>query len=67
MLEPAPLLMSAVVSGGTTTVHGTTTGARSRAAMLIIQFFASPSGNQGKTLLGQVTVTTDAQGNASIR
>ena len=64
-LEPAPTLQAPVTSGGTTTVHGTTTGAPVKGGMLIIQFFASPSGNQGKVLVGQVTVTTDAKGNAS--
>jgi hypothetical protein len=32
----------------------------------VIQFFSNPNGTrQGKTLLGQTTVTTDAAGNAS--
>ena len=48
MLEPAPTLKAPVVSGGTTTVRGTTSGAPLKGGTLIIQFFASPSGNQGK-------------------
>jgi hypothetical protein len=54
-----------VVSNGTTTVRGTTTGAPVKNGPLIFQVFASPSGNQGKTVVGQVTVMTDAHGNAS--
>jgi hypothetical protein len=64
-LEPPPVLQTPVASNGNTTIRGTMTGSPVKGAMLIIQFFASPSGSQGKTLVGQVSVTADAKGNAS--
>jgi hypothetical protein len=63
-----PVLTSAISSGGKVVIAGTLNSADSTS--YVIQFFANatadPSGyGQGQTYLGQVTVTTDASGNAS--
>ncbi len=63
-----PVLSSAVSSGGKIAIVGTLNSAASTS--YLIQFFANvtpdPSGyGQGQTYLGQITVTTDANGNAS--
>ena len=63
-----PVLTSAVSSGGKIAIVGTLNSAASTS--YLIQFFANvtpdPSGyGQGQTYLGQITVTTDANGNAS--
>jgi hypothetical protein len=63
--QPAPVLTSAVLSGGTTTVQGTLTAAAN--TTFTIEFFANaaadPSGfGQGKFFLGSITVTTDNTG-----
>jgi len=63
-----PVLKSAVSSGGKVTIAGTLNSAAS--TNYLIQFFSSvtpdPTGyGQGQTYLGQITVTTDANGNAS--
>jgi titin len=63
-----PMLTSAVSSHGKITIAGTLNSAASTS--YLIQFFANvtadPSGHgQGQTLIGSITVTTDASGNAS--
>ena len=63
-----PVLTSATSSGGKIVIAGTLNSAASTS--YVIQFFANvtadPSGyGQGQTYLGQITVTTDANGNAS--
>ena len=67
-LQNYPVLASAVSAGGKTTIMGTLNGAAG--SQYLIQFFANvaadPSGyGQGQTLIGSITVTTDANGNAS--
>jgi hypothetical protein len=62
--QPAPVLTSiqAVVSG--TTITGTVQGTPS--TPYTIQFFSNPvSGPEGKTFLGQISVTTDGSGFAA--
>ena len=63
-----PVLTSAVSTGGKVVIAGTLNSADSTS--YIVQFFANvtadPSGyGQGQIYLGQITVTTDASGNAS--
>jgi Bacterial Ig domain len=63
-----PVLTSAISSGGKIVIAGTLNSADS--TTYVIQLFANvtadPSGyGQGQTYLGEVTVTTDASGNAS--
>jgi parallel beta-helix repeat protein len=65
-LQNHPVLTSAVISGGTTTVSGTLNGAASTA--YTVEFFAnpvaSPSGfGEGEVFIGSATVTTDGSGN----
>jgi hypothetical protein len=67
-LQNFPVLSSATTSSGGTTIQGTLNGAPS--TTFTIQLFASPTADpsgygEGQTYLGQVTVTTDANGNAS--
>lgn len=69
---PAPVLTAAQTAAGQTDVTGSltvdpTTGASSN---FIVQFFASPGPDaagkvEGQTFIGQTTVTTDANGNAT--
>ncbi len=68
--QPAPVLSSATVNSGQTTISGTITGSPYLNAGLTIQFYASPAattpaGVQGLTYIGSVTATTNASGNAS--
>ncbi len=63
-----PVLNSAVSSGAKIAIQGTLNSAASTS--YVIQFFANavadPTGyGQGQTYLGQITVTTDTNGNAS--
>ncbi len=63
-----PVLTSAISSGGKLVIAGTLNSAASTS--YVVQFFANvtadPSGyGQGQTYLGEVTVTTDANGNAT--
>ncbi len=64
-LEPAPVLTKVTVANGQTTITGTVAGSPSKNTALDIEFFSSPSGNQGLTFLGRATPTTDANGNVS--
>ncbi len=61
-----PVLSSVVFTGANTTVNGLLNGAAS--STFTVEFFASPAGSgtlQGKTYLGNISVTTDASGNAT--
>ena len=69
--QPAPVLTNATVASGKTTITGTITGSQYHNASLTVQFYASPASTapasiQGLTFIGQATVTTDANGNASL-
>ncbi len=69
-LQPAPVLTKAAVGSGQTTITGTITGSPYHNTGLLLQFYASPASTapasiQGLTFIGQATVTTDANGNAS--
>jgi hypothetical protein len=64
-----PVITSATLTGGTTTITGTLNSVPSKT--FTIEFFASGSCNasgngEGATFLGSVPVTTDGNGNASI-
>jgi hypothetical protein len=66
--QAAPVLTSANVSGGATTITGTLTSTPN--TTFTLEFFgntvADPSGyGQGEYYLGSITVTTDANGHAS--
>jgi uncharacterized protein YkwD len=61
-----PVLSSVAFGAGGTTVNGTLNGAAG--ATFTVEFFATPAGSgtlQGKTYLGNKSVTTDATGNAA--
>ena len=63
-----PVLSSAVSAKGKTTIDGTLNSAAD--TTYLIQFFSNPTADpsgygQGKTLIGSISVTTDANGNAS--
>jgi hypothetical protein len=63
--QVAPALTSAVAGGGATVVQGTFTGRAS--TTYTIEFFADTNDPaQGKQFLGSVTVTTGADGTASV-
>ena len=63
-LQNTPRLTAATRSGTTTTVTGRLNSTPDRT--FVIQFFANPAGgDEGKTFLGQLSVTTNATGNAS--
>ena len=63
-----PVITSAIISGGSTTIVGTLNSTPN--STFLVQFFgnsvADPSGfGEGETLLGSVSVPTDASGNGS--
>ena len=58
-----PVITSATTSPAGTTVEGTLSSAPEQT--FTIQFFSIPSGNEGKTFIGQKRVTTDARGSVS--
>jgi hypothetical protein len=62
-LQNFPVLSSAKTISGTTTIEGTL-NSRPR-ELYTIQFFSSPSGEEGQTFIGSKSVFTDASGNAS--
>ena len=63
-LQNFPVLSTAKTVSGQTTIRGTLNSIPNE--VYVIQFFSNPNGTrQGKTLLGQTTLTTDAAGNAS--
>ncbi len=62
--QPAPVFMSAVSSGGSTSVSGTLGG--TSGATVTVQFFSNPRNfTEGKTFLGSTTVTIGGNGSAS--
>jgi CSLREA domain-containing protein len=62
-LQNFPVITSAKTISGTTTIAGTL---NSRPFELYtIQFFSSPSGDEGQTFIGQKVVSTDSSGNAT--
>jgi CSLREA domain-containing protein len=62
-LQNKPVLSSAKTVTGKTTVTGKLNSVPNQSYKL--QFFSNPSGNEGKKLIGQKTVSTDTSGNAS--
>jgi hypothetical protein len=59
-LQNKPTLTSATTSEGTTTARGTINSTPN--ATFVIRYFSDPSGDEGKTLIGQKIVTTNANG-----
>ncbi len=62
-LQNYPVISSATASGTSITVGGTLNSTPGKTFLL--QFFSNPSGDEGKRLLGQKSVTTDLRGNAA--
>jgi hypothetical protein len=62
-LQNKPVITSAKTVSGKTTIKGTLGSAPNRT--FNVQFFSNPSGNEGKTFVGQTGVRTDASGNAT--
>ncbi len=63
-LQNKPTLTSAATSGGATTVRGKLNSTPGK--LFVVEFFSNPSGaDEGKTLLGQKAVTTNADGKAT--
>jgi hypothetical protein len=68
-LQPVPVLTSASVANGQTTINGSIFNSPYHNATLVLQFYSSPvttapASIQGLTFIGQSNVTTDANGNA---
>jgi hypothetical protein len=53
-------LTSAETVGATTTIQGALNS--TPATTFVVRFFSNPSGNEGKTFIGQTSVTTNASG-----
>jgi hypothetical protein len=63
-LQNKPILSSAKTSATSTTVRGTLNSTSGKT--IVVRFFSNPSGtDEGKTFIGQKSVTSDASGNAS--
>lgn len=62
-LQNKPVIASAENTGGQTSITGNLNSKPNET--FVIRFFSSPSGNEGKTFIGQKNVTTNAVGNAS--
>lgn len=62
-LQNKPSLFAARTASGKTTIEGNLNSTPNKSFAL--QFFSDPSGNEGKTFVGQRAVTTNANGNAS--
>ena len=63
-LQNKPVLSSAKTSATSTTVRGTLNSTSGKT--IVVRFFSNPSGtDEGKTFIGQKSVTTDASGNAT--
>jgi len=60
-LQNFPVLTSAVTSSGTT-IRGTLNSTPNRT--FTVQFFSNPSGNEGRTFISAMSVTTNGKGNA---
>jgi hypothetical protein len=64
--EPAPRLIAAVFSGGTTTIAGAVAG--SLGQVLTVEFFDNPGpSGQGQSFLGATTVTVGTEGQGSFQ
>jgi CSLREA domain-containing protein len=62
-LQNKPVLSSARSSATSTTVRGTLNSTPNKT--FVVRFFSNPSGDEGRTFIGQKSVTTDASGNAT--
>jgi trimeric autotransporter adhesin len=62
-LQNKPAIRSAVTASSTTTLKGRLDSTPNTS--FIVQFFANPSGNEGKTFIGQKKVTTSSEGKVS--
>jgi CSLREA domain-containing protein len=62
-LQNKPVITSATTSGGTTTIKAKLNSTPGDA--FFVQFFSSPSGNEGKKLIGSKSVTTNSDGNVN--
>jgi hypothetical protein len=62
-LQNKPTITSATTTGSSTTFAGELNSTSNKT--FTIQFFKNGSGNEGKVFMGQDSVTTNAQGNAS--
>ena len=62
-LQNKPVIRSATSSSDGITIKGKLNSVPSRA--FNVQFFSSPSGNEGQKFIGQRILTTDASGNVS--
>jgi trimeric autotransporter adhesin len=62
-LQNKPVITTAVRSGGTTTIQGKLNSTPNDGFLL--EFYSNPSGNEGKTLIDETTVRTNANGNAT--
>jgi hypothetical protein len=62
-LQNKPVISSAKTVSGKTTVKGTLNSRPNES--YTVQFFSSPSGNQGRTFVGQKITKTDSAGKAS--
>jgi trimeric autotransporter adhesin len=60
-LQNFPVLSSAKTVSGKTTIKGKLNSSPNES--YTIQFFSNPSGNEGKKLIGQKSITTDVTGN----
>jgi hypothetical protein len=64
-LQNKPTVSSAITSGGTTTIRGvldTKPSTDFAVLQFTVQFFSQPSGNEGKTFMGQKQIQTDSDG-----
>ena len=63
-LQNKPVLSSAKTSATSTTVRGTLNSTSGKT--IVVRFFSNPSGtDEGKTFIGQKSVTTDTSGNST--
>jgi CSLREA domain-containing protein len=62
-LQNRPVITSATTSGSATTIKASLNSTSSDA--FLIEFFSDPSGNEGKKLIGNKAVSTNATGNVT--
>jgi hypothetical protein len=62
-LQNKPNLISAVTSGGVTTIKGNLNSTPN--GFFVIRFFSNPSGNEGKVFRGQKSVSTNSNGDVA--